>query len=144
MTGLICMCCYISVVNSIVIASAVLQDRYGYDEEQAGFFFTLPYLVAAGASPLIGMFVSKFGYRMTVTLVGNFLMIFAHAMQLFIPSCDDRCWYSVMPSNLLGFAYASYAVVIWGSLPYLVEARTLGTAFGICTVFNNLGTVISP
>ena len=26
----------------------------------------------------------------------------------------------------------------------MVEARTLGTAFGICTMFQNLGTVIAP
>jgi len=129
------MCTYIAIINSIVIASAVLQDRYGYDEEQAGFFFTLPYLVAAVVSPLIGLFVSKFGYRMTVTISGSFLMIIAHAMQLVIPTCDDRCWYSVVPSVLLGLSYSIYAVVLWGSLPYLVEARTLGTAFGICTVF---------
>lgn len=49
-----------------------------------------------------------------------------------------------MPLIILGLSYTTYAVVLWGALPYMVEARTLGTAFGICTMFQNLGTVIAP
>ena len=51
---------------------------------------------------------------------------------------------SLVPLVLLGLSYTIYAVVLWGSLPYMVEARVLGTAFGICTTFQNLGTVIAP
>jgi len=51
---------------------------------------------------------------------------------------------SLVPLILLGLSYTTYAVVLWGSLPYMVEARTLGTAFGICTSFQNFGTVIAP
>ena len=51
---------------------------------------------------------------------------------------------SIGPLILLGLSYTTYAVVLWGSLPYMVEAHTLGTAFGICTTFQNLGTVIAP
>lgn len=134
MTCMSCMCTYIAIINSIVIASAVLQTRFGYSEIEAGWFFTLPYLVAAGLSPPIGLFVSKFGYRMTVTCFGSFLMICAHILLMTVDDCD-KCAMSVVPYFMLGFSYATYAVVLWGSLPYMVEAKTLGTAFGICTVF---------
>ena len=43
-----------------------------------------------------------------------------------------------------GLAYTTYAVVLWGSIPYMVEGRTLGTAFGICSVCQNVGTLIAP
>jgi len=140
---LACCCTYIAIINSIVIAGAVLQKRFNFDEVEAGFYFTLPYLVAAVFSPPLGLIVARFGNRMTCTLCGSALMIVAHAMQLVTPDCD-HCWYSVAPYFLLGISYATYAVVLWGSIPYMVEARTLGTAFGICTVFQNLGTVIAP
>jgi len=78
-------------------------------------------------------------------------MILAHFMQLFINDWDsgkdnvcDKCWLSIMPLVLLGMSYASYAIAQWGSLPYLVEKKTLGTAFGICNVFENIGTVLTP
>lgn len=40
---------------------------------------------------------------------------------------------AIVPLVLQGISYTAYAVVLWGALPYMVEARALGTAFGICT-----------
>merc|ERR1712224_689857 len=137
------MCTYIAIINSIVIGSTVLQKRFKYSEVEAGFFFTMPYVIAAIMSPILGWFVDKYGQRMTVTLTGALLMITAHVYQVCMPDCD-RCWESIGPLVLLGLSYTTYAVVLWGSLPYMVEAHTLGTAFGICTTFQNLGTVIAP
>ena len=103
----------------------------------------MPYVIAAITSPILGWFVDKYGQRMTVTLTGALLMIAAHVYQVLMPDCD-RCWESIGPLVLLGLSYTTYAVVLWGSLPYMVEAHTLGTAFGICTTFQNFGTVIAP
>ena len=70
-------------------------------------------------------------------------MIVAHFMQLFLSDCD-KCGSSVVPLVLLGVSYAIYAAAIWGGLPYLVEQKTLGSAFGIVNVAENLGTIIAP
>ena len=51
---------------------------------------------------------------------------------------------SIFPLVFLGISYATYAVAQWGALPYIVEKKCLGTAFGIVNVFENLGTVIAP
>ena len=133
-----CMLTYIAVVNYVMIASAVLQVQYGFTIEQSGYVFTLPYVFSAIISPFVGAFVNKFGRRMSVTLVGSIIMLIAHCLQLVIPMCegsDCRHILPVLPLVLLGFSYSTYSVVLWGSLPYMVEARTLGTAFGICTAF---------
>jgi hypothetical protein len=34
---------------------------------------------------------------------------------------------------LLGLGYSIYAAALWASIPYVVKARTVGTAFGITT-----------
>ena len=86
------------------------------------------------------MFVFKYGHRMTVTLTGQLLMIVAHVSLMFIPMSNTIEWYNFIPFILLGISYATYTVVLWGALPYMVEARILGTAFGICTAFTNIGT----
>jgi len=129
------MCTYISIINSLVIGSAVLQTRFGYTETSAGFVFTMPYLVAAFMSPFTGLFVDKFGHRMRVIIIGSLFNVAAHVINLTLPDCDDECWQSIVPLVLLGISYTTYAVVMWGYLPYMVEARLLGTAFGICTTF---------
>jgi MFS family permease len=45
---------------------------------------------------------------------------------------------------LCGIGYAIYASVIWGSIPYTVEPRTVGTAYGICTAIQNIGLASAP
>ena len=73
-------------------------------------------------------------------------MLIAHIYEILIPSYPecDKCWASLGPLFLLGISYATYAAALWGTIPYLVEADTLGTAFGICTSFQNFATVIAP
>jgi MFS family permease len=137
------MCTYIAIINSLVVGSSLLQARFNYTIDEAGMIFSMPYIIAAAVSVPVGWFVSKFGYRMTVTLIGSMIMLAAHVIQISISDCD-KCWYTFVPLILLGIAYSTYAVVLWGSIPYMVEARTLGTAFGICTVFQNFATLIAP
>lgn len=88
LTCLSCMCTYIAIINSIVIGSSVLQSRFNYSEVEAGFYFTMPYVIAAIFSPILGWFVDKYGKRMTVTLIGSLLMILAHVYNLLMPDCD--------------------------------------------------------
>ena len=45
---------------------------------------------------------------------------------------------------MLGFTYSTYATVQWAIIPYLVEEKLLGTAFGVLTTLQNVLTAIIP
>jgi len=49
-----------------------------------------------------------------------------------MPKCN-RCYYEMGPLILLGAGNAIYTAVVWGAIPYTVEPRNLGTAYGIIT-----------
>jgi len=80
LTCLSCMCTYIAIVNSLVVGSSLLQAKFGFSIDEAGMIFSLPYIIAALVSVPVGIFVSTFGYRMTVTLVGSVIMLIAHVI----------------------------------------------------------------
>ena len=80
LTCLSCMCTYIAIVNSLVVGSSLLQAKFGFSIDEAGMIFSLPYIIAALVSVPVGVFVSTFGYRMTVTLVGSVIMLIAHVV----------------------------------------------------------------
>ena len=80
LTCLSCMCTFIAIVNAIFIGCASLQRNFGFDEIEAGYWFTIPYAVSAVFSPITGLFVEKFGNRMTVCIVGSTIMMLAHAL----------------------------------------------------------------
>ena len=44
----------------------------------------------------------------------------------------------------MGIGHAGFTVVIWSCIPYTVPKKLVGTAFGVCTVMQNLGLTVSP
>ena len=109
------MCTYIAIINSIVVASSMLQVKFNYSEIDAGYYFTMPYIIAAVISPFLGFFVNIYGYHFQVTMLGSIIMIGAHVLSLLMPNCN-QCWMSIVPSIMLGASYSTYAVVLWGVL----------------------------
>lgn len=65
---------------------------------------------------------------------------------MYLPDCpaDEKCYDEVVPLVMCGLGYSIYASVIWGSIPYTVEPRTVGTAYGICTAIQNIGLAYAP
>ena len=55
-----------------------------------------------------------------------------------LPECNG-CYTQISPMILLGIGYSIYAAALWACIPYVVEPRTIGSAFGICTALQNIG-----
>ena len=45
---------------------------------------------------------------------------------------------------MVGIGYSIYGAALWGSIPYVVEAKTVGTAFGFVTAIQNGGMAFAP
>ena len=74
------------------------------------------------------------------------ILIAAFTISMLLPDCPagEKCYYEVYPLILCGVGYSIYASVIWGSIPYTVEPKTVGTAYGICTAIQNIGLAYAP
>jgi MFS family permease len=108
--------------------------KYGFDEDEAGKLIAIPYYISAGFSPIFGYTVDKIGRRVIFITISSIILICAFTLSMLVPSCgEQKCHYEVYPLVLIGFGYSLYASVIWGSIPYTVDASTVGTAFGIVT-----------
>lgn len=91
LTAFCCMFLWMCVPNSLVIGSAVLQVRFGFSMDDAGFFFTLPYIVSGVLAVPLGWFVFKYGCRKWVSIGGMLIMAMGHALNLYLDDCD-KCW----------------------------------------------------
>ena len=45
---------------------------------------------------------------------------------------------------LVGLGYSIYAASLWACIPYVVEPKTVGTAFGIAMAIQNIGMSFAP
>jgi len=67
----------------------------------------------------------------------------AHIINMVLPECN-QCYSELAPLILVGIGYSIYGAALWGSIPYVVEARTVGTAFGFVTAIQNGGMALAP
>ena len=138
-----CVLTYMSVFPYIQVASDLLQTKYGFTPEEAGFLFGIPYIISACSAPFLGMFIDRFGKRALLCCLSSCILIIGYTTSMMMPQCD-KCHNEVYPLVMTGVGYSIYASAIWGSVPYVVESHTVGTAFGLTTAIQNVGLVVAP
>ena len=132
-----------SVFPYIQVASDLLQSKYHFDKVHAGYLFGVPYIISAILSPILGLTIDHVGKRALLIILSSLILTCAYATSMMMPECD-QCYNEMYPLVLTGIGYSIYAAAIWGSIPYLVDENSVGTAFGIATAIQNIGLVISP
>lgn len=125
------------------IASNYFQERFGYNSIEAGSIISITYIVAALLCPVFGLLVDKFGRRVDFILFSAFIVTFVHVSFLLTPE-TTRPIYPIFYMVFLGLGYSIYASVIWASIPYLISAKSAGTAFGVAVAIQNFGLFTGP
>lgn len=138
-----CFVVYICVSCFNNIASNFYQTRFKYSTTESGMIISITYAVAAILCPIFGKLVDKVGRRVILIIFSACCVCSVHVMFLLTPD-GDRPIYPIFYMMLLGLGYSIYASVMWASIPYLVEPKTIGTAFGVATSIQNLGLGIGP
>jgi MFS family permease len=112
------------------------QNAHGLSLEDAGKLNSNVPLAAIFATPAFGLLVDRTGRRSFYMAVGSLLLMGVFPMLLY---ADWSLW---IPTALLGVAYSLVPAVLWPSVPYLVEDRRLGTAYGLMTMLQNVGLTV--
>ncbi|EED91930.1 transporter belonging to the MFS superfamily [Thalassiosira pseudonana CCMP1335] len=119
------------------VASGILLER-SYFSASPDKFMSIPYLISALSSPLLGHLVDKIGRRAQLATLSSGLLVLVHlalATSQFSP---------VVPLIGQGIAYSLYASVLWPSVPLTVAKQYTGTAFGVITSIQNIGLALFP
>ena len=69
----------------------------------------------------------------TIVTLSTVILLGAHLTTMLLPVCTETCYTEVGPLVLVGIGFSIYAAALWPSIPYVVDAKTVGTAFGFCT-----------
>jgi MFS family permease len=107
-------------------------------EEDATATMSIPYFISAGLSPFLGAAVDRFGQRAIVAAVAPAILILVH-LCLGLTTVNP-----IYPLVGQGLAYASFAAVLWPSVPLVIEQRFVGLGFGIVTSVQNMGLASFP
>lgn len=154
----ICVTFYSAIFPFTALATKFFNDKWGLrmasgegDGFIAGVFynFTHMFTTAQGVTsiiiaasmvlaPFAGNFVDRVGRRASLMVVGSLLIIPAHLM-LGLTHVSP-----VMVMMVLGAAFVLVPACIWPTVPLIVDAQRVGTAFGVMTAIQNIGLAAFP
>jgi MFS family permease len=102
---------------------------------------TIPYIVSAVLSPILGGIVDRVGQRAVFASVAPLVLIVVHATLAFGHSSP---FLPLLGQGRQGIAYSLFGAVIWSSVPLAVDPSIKGTDFGIINSIQNIGLVVFP
>ena len=79
-------------------------------------------------------------------MISSALGAFAQSMFAIIPPSDphENSYLGIMPLILIGVSHCIFMTSVWPMIWIVVKPKVIGSAYGICTVFNNIGLGIAP
>ena len=140
MIALLCVFFYSSIISFKKFASAILIPRFGVPVEAASWMVSMLPFSTVIFAPLFGIMVDKIGKGTRWMVAGAILALIAHLLLAFAPAGVP--FYGYMSMVFLGFGYSLVPAAMWPSVPKLVQAKVLGTAYALIYWVQNLGLML--
>lgn len=134
----------------VVAAVALVAFCYmGYMRQSAETVFAVFPLLAVGITPILGNYVDHKGKAATMLVLGSILLIFCHLTFAFVlPQFKDNAIGGVIIAYLtilvLGASFSLVPASLWPSVPKLVDAKIIGSAYALIFWIQNIGLWLFP
>ncbi len=138
--ALLCVFFYSSIISFKKFASAILIPRFGVPVEAASWMVSMLPFSTVIFAPLFGIMVDKIGKGTRWMVIGAILALVAHLLLAFAPAGVP--FYGYLSMVFLGFGYSLVPAAMWPSVPKLVPAKVLGTAYALIYWVQNLGLML--
>lgn len=79
-----CMLTNMVIEPYVEILGDILQQKYGFNEIEAGELFTIPFYVGCLVSPFVGYFADNYGYRTQLIISSSFFLIIGHLSSTYL------------------------------------------------------------
>ncbi len=138
---------YALLVCSVV--SLVVFCYMGYMRQSAETVFAVFPLLAVGITPILGSYVDHKGKAASMLLFGSLLLIVCHLTFAFVlPMFKGNAVGGVIIAYLtilvLGASFSLVPASLWPSVPKLVDAKIIGSAYALIFWIQNIGLWLFP
>ena len=133
----------------IAIVSLVVYCVMGYMRQSAAAIFAVFPLLAVGITPILGNYVDHKGKAASMLVFGALLLIICHLTFAFIlPMFKGNDMGGVMVAYVtilvLGASFSLVPASLWPSVPKLVDAKIIGSAYALIFWIQNIGLWLFP
>lgn len=138
-----------AVMMGIAIVCLVTYCWMGYMRQSAAAIFAVFPLLAVGITPILGKYVDYKGKAASMLILGSLLLIACHLTFAFIlPQFSDSPVGGVVVAYVtilvLGASFSLVPASLWPSVPKLVDAKIIGSAYALIFWIQNIGLWLFP
>jgi len=133
----------------ISIVSLVIFCYMGYMRQSAETVFAVFPLLAVGITPILGNYVDHKGKAASMLVLGSLLLIachltFAFILPMFKGNAAGGFIIAYLTILVLGASFSLVPASLWPSVPKLVDAKIIGSAYALIFWIQNIGLWLFP
>ena len=134
---------------SVAIVALVVYCVMGYMRQSAAAIFAVFPLLAVGITPILGNYVDYKGKAASMLIFGSLLLILCHLTFAFVlPMFKGNAVGGVIVAYItilvLGASFSLVPASLWPSVPKLVDAKIIGSAYALIFWIQNIGLWLFP
>ena len=131
------------------ILALVCYCYMGYMRQSAESIFAVFPLLAVLITPILGSYVDHKGKAASMLILGSLLLIFCHltfafVLPLFRDSAVGGVAIAYITILVLGSSFSLVPASLWPSVPKLVDAKVIGSAYALIFWIQNIGLWLFP
>ena len=133
----------------LAVVALVVFCYMGYMRQSAETVFAVFPLLAVGITPILGNYVDHKGKAASMLVMGSILLIACHLTFAFVlPEFKGNSVGGIIVAYLtilvLGASFSLVPASLWPSVPKLVDAKIIGSAYALIFWIQNIGLWLFP
>ena len=138
-----------TLMQVVAVVALVVFCYMGYMRQSAETVFAVFPLLAVGITPILGNYVDHKGKAASMLVIGSLLLIACHLTFAFIlPMFKGNAVGGVIVAYVtilvLGASFSLVPASLWPSVPKLVDAKIIGSAYALIFWIQNIGLWLFP
>ena len=134
---------------AISIAALICYCYMGFMRQTAESIFAVFPLLAVLITPILGSYLDHHGKAVSMLVLGSLLLIFCHLtfafiLPLFKGSAVGGIIIAYITILVLGASFSLVPASLWPSVPKLVDAKVIGSAYALIFWIQNIGLWLFP
>ena len=135
--------------TAVAVVSLVVYCYMGYERQSASAVFAVFPLLAVAITPKLGKYVDYKGKAASMLVFGSLLLTachltFAFILPMFKGSAVGGFIMAYATILVLGASFSLVPAALWPSVPKLVDAKIIGSAYALIFWIQNIGLWLFP
>lgn len=144
LVAMLCVLYYSGIFPFQRYAPNYVQETLDVSAETAARLFSVFPILAMVLTPFLGAFLDYKGYGATMLIVGAVIMTCCHlGFALLLPAVP-AVWLAVTLILVLGVSFSLVPAALWPSVPKIIDANILGSAYCLIFWIQNIGLCLVP